>query len=48
MKQEYFIGVDVAKKTLDIAFHKQDQHLGHIKVSNDLKGMKALEKKLKN
>ena len=45
---KHFIGIDVAKKTLEIAFHKQDQHIGHIKVSNDLKAMKALEKKLKN
>ena len=45
--KEYFIGIDVSKQTLDIAIHKQEQHLGHITLSNDLKGMKAFEKKAK-
>ena len=45
--KKHFIGIDVAKQTLDIAIHKQEQHLGHITVSNDLKGMKAFEKKAK-
>ena len=44
---KHFIGIDVSKQTLDIAIHKQEQHLGHITVSNDLKGMKAFEKKAK-
>ena len=44
---KHFIGIDVSKQTLDIAIHKQEQHLGHITGSNDLKGMKAFEKKAK-
>ena len=46
--KKHFIGIDVAKQTLDIAIHKQDQHLGHITVSNDLKGIQAFEKKPNN
>ena len=36
--------IDVAKQTLDIASHKHAEPQVHLKVSNDLKGMKALEK----
>ena len=46
--KEYFIGIDVAKDTLEIAINKQAQGQDHLKVSNDLKGMKAFEKKPKN
>ena len=45
--KKYFIGIDVAQQTLDIAVHKQAEQQVHLKVSNDLKGMKALEKKAK-
>ena len=44
---KYFIGIDVAKQTLDIAINKQNEHLHHLQVSNDLKGLKAFEKKAK-
>lgn len=42
---KHFIGIDVAKDTLDIAINKEAEQQHHLKVSNDLKGMKALEKK---
>ena len=45
---KHFIGIDVSKQTLDIAIYKQEEHLGHITVSNDLKGIQAFEKKPNN
>ena len=44
---KHFIGIDVSKQTLAIAIYKQAEHLGHITVSNDLKGIQAFEKKAK-
>ena len=46
--KEYFIGIDVAKDTLEIAINKEAQPQDHLKVSNDLKAMKAFQKKPKN
>ena len=48
MNKAYFIGIDVSKMTLEIAIHKHAEPQVQLKVSNDLKGMKALEKKSKN
>ena len=45
--KKHFIGIDVAKDTLEIAIYKEAERQDHLKVSNDLKGMKALEKKAK-
>ena len=45
---KHFIGIDVSKDTLDIAIYKQAEQLLHLKVSDDLKGMKAFEKKPNN
>ena len=45
---KHFIGIDVSKDTLDIAINKEAEQQHHLKVSNDLKGMKAFEKKPKN
>ena len=44
---EYYIGVDVSKKTLDISVLKGKAKLFHLRVSNDEKGLKALAKELK-
>ena len=43
----HFIGIDVAKDTLEIAINKQTEHIDHLKVSNDLKGIRAFQKKAK-
>ena len=45
--KQYYIGIDVSKQTLDIAINKQTEHLHHLQVSNDLKGLKTFEKKAK-
>lgn len=45
--KKYFIGIDVAKDTLEIAINKQTEQIDHLKVSNDLKGIKAFQKKAK-
>lgn len=47
-KYFYFIGIDVSKKTLDISVNRETQHLFPFQVSNDLKGLKSLLKKLKS
>ena len=44
---KHFIGIDVSKDTLDIAINKKAEQQHHLKVSNDLKGMQAFEKKAK-
>ena len=46
--KKYFIGIDVAKDTLEIAINKQTEPIDQLKLSNDLKGIKAFEKKPKN
>ena len=45
--KKHFIGIDVAKDTLEIAINKQTEHIDHLKVSNDLKGIRAFQKKAK-
>ncbi|MCG8340847.1 MAG: IS110 family transposase [Cytophagales bacterium] len=45
--KKYFIGIDLSKHTLDIAINKEAEQQWQLKVSNDLEGMKALEKKAK-
>ena len=45
--KKYFIGIDVAKDTLEIAINEQTEQIDHLKVSNDLKGIKAFQKKAK-
>ena len=47
-KHKHFIGIDVSKMTLDIAIHKHTEQQGQLKVSNDLKGIKAFEKRLRS
>ena len=42
--KKHFIGIDAAKDTLEIAINKEAEQQHHLKVSNDLKGMKAFEK----
>ena len=46
--KKHFIGIDVSKQTLEIAINKQTEQIDHLKVSNDLKGIKAFQKKPKN
>lgn len=40
----HFIGIDVAKDTLDIAVNKDSKQLFHLQISNDIKGLKDLLK----
>ena len=45
-----YIGVDVSKRTLDLAYYDGDTvdwKNGHIRVSNDSKGFKEIDKWLK-
>ncbi len=46
-KYNNYIGVDVSKKTLDICAFANQTKLFHLCISNDEKGLKSLEKKLK-
>ncbi|MEM7055294.1 MAG: hypothetical protein AAF392_00155 [Bacteroidota bacterium] len=41
--KKHFIGIDVAKDTLEIVINKEAEQQDHLMVSNDLKGMKAFE-----
>jgi transposase len=47
MNYLYFIGIDVSKKTLDIAVYRNNNFLFHIQISNDPEGLKDLFKQLK-
>ena len=49
MKRNWFIGIDISKKTLDVVIYDQKKKKAgaHLKISNDLKGFKALIKQLK-
>lgn len=49
MKRNWFIGIDISKKTLDVAIYNQkNKNAGkHFKVPNDLKGFKEMNKTLK-
>ena len=44
---KHYIGADISKKTLDICVLKGKEKLFHLRVSNDEKGLKVLEEKLK-
>ncbi len=49
MKKNWFIGIDISKKTIDVAIHDQENKRckSHFKTGNDLKGYKELVKNLK-
>lgn len=47
MNYLYFIGIDISKDTLDVAVFKDGKLLFHVKISNDVEGLKALFKRLK-
>jgi transposase len=48
MNYLYFIGLDVSKNTLDAAVFKSGKLLFHVRISNDMEGLKALFEKLKS
>jgi len=50
MKRTWFIGIDISKKTLDVAIYDLMLQTGkdHFRVENDQKGFKQLIKQLKN
>ena len=49
MKRNWFIGIDISKKTLDIVIYDQEKQKSkkHFKVTNNLKGFKEIIQKLK-
>lgn len=49
MKRNWFIGIDISKKTLDVAIYDQEKKKAgkHFKVPNELKGFKEMIKTLK-
>ena len=49
MKRNWFIGIDISKKTLDIVIYDQEKQKSkkHFKVTNNLKGFKEIIKNLK-
>jgi transposase len=48
MNYLYFIGLDVSKNTLDAAVFKGGKLLFHVRITNDMEGLKALFEKLKS
>lgn len=48
MSYNYFIGIDVSKKTLDFSLLENGKQLFHSQVSNDIEGIKSIFNKLKN
>ena len=49
MKRNWFIGIDISKKTLDVVIYDQEKKNAskHFKVNNELKGFKEMIKTLK-
>jgi transposase len=49
MKRNWFIGIDISKKTLDVVIYDQENQKSskHFKVNNELKGFKEMIKTLK-
>ncbi len=47
MTNQYYIGVDVSKKTLDIYALKEQEKLFYLCISNDTKGFKTFDKECK-
>ena len=49
MKRNWFIGIDISKKTLDVVIYDQEKKKAskHFKVNNELKGFKEMIKTLK-
>ena len=47
MEFEFFIGIDVSKATLDLAVRNKKDHLFHLQVTNDTKGLREFVKKCK-
>ena len=49
MKRNWFIGIDISKKTLDIVIYNQEKQKSkkHFKVTNNLKGFREVIQKLK-
>lgn len=47
MNYLYFIGIDIAKNTLDVAVYKGNKFLFHVQVSNDPEGLRNVLKQLK-
>jgi len=49
MKRNWFIGIDISKKTLDVVIYDQEKKRArkHFKVNNELKGFKEIIKTLK-
>ncbi len=46
MKRNWFIGIDISKKTLDVSIYDQEKKkaMKHFKISNDIKGFKEMIK----
>ena len=49
MKRNWFIGIDISKKTLDVVIYDQEKKMSrkHFKVNNEEKGFKEILKTLK-
>lgn len=44
---QYYVGIDISKKTLDMAVYKQDKLITSLQVANDNKGVKKFIRQAK-